>query len=211
MKSKKNHHAITIGFSTTRQASSRFIRWITASACSHSFIAFDDSVLGQRMVMQAQSWGFELRPWNRWLRENILVAEFAPVAGPLDGALASLAERLGTKFNYRSAIFIGIKSLLSSWHKNRFTLNINRSPWKLTCSESVVRFLQYGSYQTTAFLDPETTSPGLLLREVMRNPDEFKPLNINARYLLFDRNIRKSPDSYEHADFPLGKPRAGWK
>ena len=211
MKSKKNHHNITIGFSTTRQVSSRFIRWITGSSCSHAFVAFYDSVLDQRMVMQAQSWGFELRPWNRWLRENILVAEFDPVAGPLDGALVSLAERLGTKFNFRSAIFIGIKSLLSSWYKNRFTLNINRSPWKLTCSESVVRFLQYGSYQTTAFLDPETTSPGLLLREVMRNPDEFKPLNIKARYLLFDRNIRKSPGSYEHADFPLGKPRWGWK
>ncbi len=163
------------------------------------------------MVMQAQSWGFELRPWNRWLRENILVAEFTPVSGPLDGALAMLAERLGTKFNYRSAIFIGIKSLLSSWYKNRFTLNINRSPWKLTCSESIVRFLQFGNYRTTSFLDPETTSPGLLLREVMRNADEFKPLYINPRYLFFDRKIRKSPGMYDHAEFPLGKARGGWK
>lgn len=207
MKRSQHHRNITIGFSTTRQASSRFIRWITASACSHAFIAFDDSVLNLRMVMQAQSWGFELRPWNRWLRENILVAEFAPVAGPLDGALTRLAGRLGTKFNYRSAIFIGIKSLLASWYKNRFTLNINRSPWKLTCSESVVRFLQYGNYRTAARLDPETTSPGRLLREVMCGKDEFRPISINARYLLFDRSIRKSPGSYEHADFPLVKAR----
>ena len=157
--------------------------------------------------MQAQSWGFELRPWNRWLRENILVAEFRPVGPPLDRALSDIAERLGTKFNYRSAIIIGLKSLLSSWHKNRFTLNINRSPWKLTCSESVVRFLQFGAYRAAAGLDPETTSPGQLLRLMLRGTDEFRPLAVNARYVLFDRSIRKSPASYEHADFPLGSAR----
>jgi hypothetical protein len=211
MKNSNNHHTISIGFSTTRQVSSRFIRWITASSCSHAFIAFDDRALDQRMVMQAQSWGFELRPWNRWLRENILVAEFSPTGAPLDNALTSIAKRLGTRFNYRSAIFIGIKSLLSSWYKNRFTLNINRSPWKLTCSESVVRLLQYGKYRTAAGLDPETTSPGQLLREIMRSPGEFKPLSINAQYLLFDRNIRKSPGSYEHENFPLGTGRGRGK
>jgi hypothetical protein len=204
MKSAYNRHNITIGFSTTRQFSSRFIRWITASSCSHAFIAFDDSALGLRMVMQAQSWGFELRPWNRWLRENILVAEFRPEGPPLDRALTTIAERLGTKFNYRSAIFIGVKSLLSSWHRNRFTLNINRSPWKLTCSESVVRFLRAGGYRAASGLDPEITSPGQLLRIILRSAAEFRPLTINAQYVLYDRDIRKSPGPYEHADFPLG-------
>jgi hypothetical protein len=206
MKIDTKHHDITVGFSTTRQFSSRFIRWITASSCSHAFIAFNDSALKLRMVMQAQSWGYELRPWNRWLRENILVAEFRPVAGPLDSALSDMAARLGTKFNYKSAIMIGIKSLLSSWYRNRFTLNINRSPWKLTCSESVVRFLQFGGYRTAADLDPETTSPGLLLRKIMRSRDEFNPIAVNARYVLYDRSIRRSPEIYQHKGFPL---RAG--
>jgi hypothetical protein len=203
MNSASNHLHISIGFSTTRQFSSRFIRWITASSCSHAFIAFDDSALGLRMVMQAQPWGFELRPWNRWLRENILVAEFRPVGPSLDRALTAIAERLGTKFNYRSAIIIGVKSLLSSWHRNRFTLNINRSPWKLTCSESVVRFLVAADYRAASGLDPETTSPGQLLRIILRSAGEFRPLTINAQYVLFDRSIRRSPGSYEHADFPL--------
>jgi len=146
-----------------------------------------------RMVMQAQSWGFELRPWKRWIRENILVAEFRPSSHPTEKALQNIAHRLGTKFNYRSAIVIGIRSLIAKWYKNRFTLNINQSPWKLTCSEAVIRFLRNAKYETASRLDPETTSPGRLLREILKNKDEFKPVHLNKKYMAFDRALRKKP------------------
>ena len=80
MAQTKSSSSITIGFSTTRLLSSRIIRWITQSSCSHAFIAFDDRSLEMRMVMQAEPWGYELRPWDRWIRDNTLVAEFRPVA-----------------------------------------------------------------------------------------------------------------------------------
>ncbi|MBN2159865.1 MAG: hypothetical protein JW807_10750 [Spirochaetes bacterium] len=197
MSTTSDGYNITVGFSTTNKFTSAFIRWLTRSSCSHSFIAFNDSALGMRMVMQAEAWGFEIRPWKRWNRENILVAEFRPKSGPLEASLRNISKRLGTKYNYRSAIVIGIKSLLSLWYKNRFTLNINHSPWKLTCSEAVVRFLKKGNYKTVAELNPETTSPGRLLREIILHPEEFKKLDINARYVLFDKIIKQSPKLYK--------------
>jgi hypothetical protein len=192
MKNIPRQQSITIGFSTTRLFISGLIRWATRSSCSHAFIAFYDRDLNMRMVMQAQSWGFELRPWNRWKRENILVAEFRPASNHLDQSLCNIAHRLGTKFNYRSAVLIGIRSLFSSWYKNRFTLNINQSPWKLTCSEAVIRFLHTARYKTVRGLDPETTSPGRLLREILQNKDEFKPVHLNKNYLIFDRVLGKT-------------------
>lgn len=187
---------ITIGFSTTKLRISGLIRWITGSSCSHTFIAFDDQSLKMRMVMQAESWGYELRPWNRWQRSNILVAEFKPVGPKLDDALCKLARRLGTKFDYRSFLIIGIKSIFTSWYKNRFSLSPSRDPWKLTCSEAVVRFLKYGHYATASGLDPETTGPGELLREIIQNRKEFRAVYVNNHYLMFDREVRRAPSRY---------------
>lgn len=195
MKTSSRNTNITIGFSTTRLLISGLIRRITRSSCSHAFIAFYDRDLEMRMVMQAQSWGFELRPWKRWVRENILVAEFRPVSHPMERALQAIAHRLGTKFNYRSAILIGIRSILASWYKNRFTLNINQSPWKLTCSEAVIRFLRNAKYEAVSTLNPETTSPGRLLREILKSRKEFKPLHLNKKYLEFDMALRRKPKS----------------
>ena len=191
---------ITVGFSTTRLKISGLIRWITGSSCSHTFIAFDDQTLKMRMVMQAESWGYELRPWNRWQRGNVLVAEFRPAGPRLDEALRALARRLGTKFDYRSFLIIGIKSIFASWYRNRFSLSPERDPWKLTCSEAVVRFLKHGRYAAVAGLDPETTSPGELLRAIIQNPKEFKAVYVNTRYLMYDRMVRRAPHQYAVVD-----------
>jgi hypothetical protein len=180
---------ITVGFSTTRLLTSRLIRWATRSSCSHAFIAFDDRALRMRMVMQAASWGYELRPWKRWIRENLLVAEFTPQGQPLDETLRLIAGKLGSRFDYKSALLTGIKGKFDLWHKSRFSLNLNRSPWKLTCSEAVVRFLQLGKYRTASGLDPETTSPGELLERILGNENEFRAVYLCHYYLRFDRKL----------------------
>ncbi len=207
MKSLKNNCNITIGFSTTRLLSSRIIRWATRSSCSHTFIAFDDKFLGMRMVMQAESWGFELRPWDRWIRHNTLVAEFRPVGPSLNDALRKLSRNLGTKFDYRSAFIIGLKSLVQSWSRNRFTLNLNQSPWKLTCSEAVVRFLKHGGYASVKKSDPETTSPGLLLKAVLASRAEFKTMYLKIRYLSFDRTLQINRKEFNKSVFAFRKKR----
>ena len=188
----KTDYDIRIGFSTTNLFISKIIRWLTGSSCSHSYISFTDKALNMRMVMQAEVWGFELRPWKRWLKTNLLVAEFKPVAGSLHDALLITAQSLGTKFDYKSALLIGLKSLLSMWYKSKFSLNPNNSPIKMTCSEAVVRFLKEGGYKTVKDCDPELTSPAELLREVIQNLHEFEPVYIDQGYLKFDKVIRKS-------------------
>jgi len=203
----KNNCNITIGFSTTRLLSSRIIRWATRSSCSHAFIAFDDRSLNMRMVMQAESWGFELRPWDRWIRHNTLVAEFRPAGPSLEGALKVIARRLGTKFDYRSAFIIGLKSLVQSWSRNRYTLNLNHSPWKLTCSEAVVRFLKHGGYAAVKKSDPETMSPGELLKAVLTDRSQFKANYLKIRYLAFDRTLQLDAASFKKSVFVFRKKR----
>jgi hypothetical protein len=203
----KNNSNITIGFSTTRLLSSRIVRWATRSSCSHAFIAFDDRALNMRMVMQAESWGYELRPWDRWIRHNTLVAEFRPIGHPLDDALREISRRLGTKFDYRSAFIIGLKSLFQSWYRNRYTLNLNQSPWKLTCSEAVVRFLRHGKYAMVKNRNPETTSPGSLLKMVLAARGEFETKYLKMRYLKFDRELQVNPKEYKKSLFIFRKKR----
>ncbi len=142
-----------------------------------------------RIIMQAKAWGFELRPLKRWLKKNILVAEFKPKAKPLDSALLSIAELLGTKFDFKSGICVLIRSFLLRWTKAAFSLRVGSSPSKLICSEAVIRLLGKADYQTVRGLDPETTSPGELLRAVMGNPEEFEMMNRNTAYLSYDRKV----------------------
>ena len=180
---------ITIGFSTQNNLPSRLICWITRSPCSHSFIAFNDSALRMRIVMQAKAWGFELRPLKRWLRKNILVAEFKPKTQPLESALLSIAELLGTKFDFKSGVYVLIRSLLLRWTRSRFTLRAGSRPSRLICSEAVIRLLGKADYQTVRGLDPETTSPGELLRAVLAHHEEFEMTNGNTTYLSYDRKL----------------------
>lgn len=180
---------ITIGFSTQNDICSRVIRWCTRSPCSHSFIAFDDTVLRMRLVMQAKAWGFELRPQRRWLLSNVVVAEFKPIGNSLDEALISIAQSLGLKFDYMSGTLLLLRSLLGRWSQSGFSLRVKNSPGKLICSEAVIRFLKIADYRTVRDLDPELTGPGDLLREVMRNPHEFRLKDGNRVYLSYDREL----------------------
>jgi hypothetical protein len=149
---------ITIGFSTTNKFISRFIRWITRAKVSHAWIGFNDSTLGQRMVMQAERWGYEVRPWTKWLTQNKWIAEFEIPQSPADSALQFIASFLGSDYDFTSALLLGLKRWFGRWFKRP-----TQSPTKLMCSEGVVRFLQFGQYEFATGLDPEATSPGELL------------------------------------------------
>ncbi len=139
--------------------------------------------------MQAKAWGFELRPQRRWLLSNVVVAEFKPIGNSLDEALISIAQSLGLKFDYMSGTLLLLRSLLGRWSQSGFSLRVKNSPGKLICSEAVIRFLKIADYRTVRDLDPELTGPGDLLREVMRNPHEFRLKDGNRVYLSYDREL----------------------
>lgn len=156
---------VTIGFSTTNKVSSGIIRWLTQSPCSHAWFAFDDDTLGMRMVMQAEWWGYEIRPWPRWIKENKLIAEFEPTCDKLHmtKAVRAMARELGTRYDFGSAAWVGIKGWLRRWIQSGLTLRPSRTPHQLMCSEAVVRLLGHAGLLLPRGLDPELVSPGDLL------------------------------------------------
>ena len=159
---------VTIGFSTTNKLISRFIRWVTRGKVSHAWISFYDDCLGTRFVMQAETWGYEVRPLARWKRENILVAEF-DVPGDVSDSLKWIAESLGAPYDWSSAILSGLRRWLGRWLRGQF-----HSPRKLMCSEAVIRFLFHAGILPEQ-LDPETTPPARLLK-VISASDDFRKL-----------------------------------
>ena len=147
---------ITIGFSTTNKLASKIIRFVTRAPCSHAWLAYYDATLQSRMVMQAEAWGFEVRPWARWIRQNILIAEFRPTVAPLD--IVRLGGFLGSRYDYRAAFLVGFFRLIGRGFKGVF-----KDPRKLMCSEAIIRVLSWARYRAVEGLDPETTSPGRVL------------------------------------------------
>jgi len=160
---------ITIGFSTTGKFMSRVIRFVTGAKCSHAWISFYDETLGSKMVMQAEWWGYEIRPWHRWLSENILVAEFTTDLD-MSSPLREMAKSIGKRYDWFSAGFSGIKRWISKWVSSKFTLRPSRTPRKLMCSEAVVRFLRAAGSPMVMNIDPEATSPGDLFKIVSKSP-----------------------------------------
>jgi hypothetical protein len=163
---------VTVGFSTTSKFSSGVIRFLTKSPCSHAWFAFDDEILGMRMVMQAEWWGYELRPWKRWVRENLLVAEFEPADLDLGPAVKVMAQELGTRYDWGSAAWVGIKGWMRRWLHSGLSLRPSRTPHQLMCSEAVVRFLTHAGFKFAPGIDPELVSPGDLLR-ALSNSSQF--------------------------------------
>lgn len=156
---------ITIGFSTTNKLISRVIRWVTRGKVSHAWIGFYDPTLEMRFVMQAESWGFEVRPWKRWLLENTLVAQFCPKKD-LTKSLKWIARSLGLKYDWKSAFFAGLWRWFGVWIRGRFN-----SPKKLMCAEAVIRFLQHGGVVAAGHFDPEVTTPARLLQAVEQSTE----------------------------------------
>ena len=154
---------ITVGFSTTNKWISRIIRAVTGGTVSHAWISFYDETLQMRLVMQAEAWGFEVRPWHRWLTENKLIAEFRPVKN-LTKSLQWIAGSLGVKYDWKSALFAGLWRWFGIWFRGRFS-----SPSKMMCSEAVIRFLCHGGVIAVSHLDPEVTPPARLLAELKKS------------------------------------------
>jgi hypothetical protein len=170
----RTEQRITVGFSTTNKVMSKAIRWVTRSPCSHAWFCFNQQVVGvrqtQRMVAQAEWFGYEARPRWRWDKQNILVAEFELVGPDASNAVHAMLEQyLGSKYDYRAAALAGIWRLCGRSIKGKF-----QDPVKLMCSEGVIRMLGHAGYHVAEHFDPETTSPKRLMVRCFQWPTELK-------------------------------------
>ena len=169
------HQHISICFSTTHKFMSGMIRWasggrfMTPSSPSHALLVHDDVSLGRRMVLQAESWGFEHVPWDRWKTKNILIAEMDPIGPKLESSLKWVSGYLGTEYDYWAAVMVGLKKFIGRAAMGKFS-----DPTKLMCSEAVIRTLDHGGYQAIKGMDPESTSPLDLLKALLHTPTEFR-------------------------------------
>ena len=129
--------AINVCLSTTDSVISRVIRWVTRATVSHAFITFRDDTLNQVFVMEANGRGFMLVPWKKWVRKNRMVVRYALATSEASqqGALQSLAKRLGDQYDYISLFGFVLRRFFK-----RMANPLNDSK-KLICSEAVAVFL----------------------------------------------------------------------
>ncbi len=160
---------VIVGFSTTNLLISKIIRKLTRSNVSHSWISYYDKTLNQRMVMQAELFGFEVIPFDRWIRKNTFVRAF--VVENNNNALAQIASFIGEEYDVKSILRLAIKKIFGKvWRKPY------KNPLKLMCSEAVLRFLQFtGEFPE---LDPEEIEPGELMR--LLEEDGFGGIDVSS-------------------------------
>jgi hypothetical protein len=182
--------SINVCFSTTGACLSRWIRGYTGSLVSHAIISFRDRTLNRVMVMQASGHGYEVIPWGRWEKANILIARFrlpAEIADPPQvHALRAIARRIGDGYDARGLFgFVPVLWYrLKRWLPARLRVRQQgraggamQEPWrprfhnwldnpaKLFCSEAVAEFLGYccPEWQRDYFQRPPDWSPENLL------------------------------------------------
>ena len=156
---------ITIGFSTGSSIVSRIIRWFIRSKASHAFVAFDDRMLGRRIIMESSLYGYKLTQHERWNKKNKIIAEFT-CKKRLGKSVKYMAGELGKDYDFWSAFGLAARRWFGKWYRNPF-----RNPKKLHCSEAMVLFLQ--QVNLALDLDPESTTPEDLLQYCLQN-DNFE-------------------------------------
>jgi hypothetical protein len=162
---------ITVGFSTTNKLSSKLLRFFTRSKFSHAWNSYFDETLEMKLVMQAELTGYELKPWKRWKRENILVSEYEMV-NPSYSAIKEMATYIGSKYDVKSAFLSGAKEWLKKWFSLKCTINPRRSPRKMMCVESVVRFIKLSGIECN--LNPDMTTYSELQDFISNSPEFIK-------------------------------------
>lgn len=152
---------VSVGFSTTNMWLSRFIRWLTKSKVSHTWLTFTDATLQRQMVMEASFWGFRVVTMAEFKKDSTVIAIIPPKV-PLDTATVAAADWLGDYYDFEGLVGAGVVSFWYTWFKRRIKSPFH-SGTALFCSESVVKVLQTANYPGAAALDALAITPEQLL------------------------------------------------
>jgi len=148
-----------VGFSTTKNVTSRIIRWFTKSRASHAWLLYHDWDWEMDLVMEATEGGFKLTSFERFKGENEIVRIFEPKY-PVDPGVKKLAAKLGEGYDYLG-LFGMVINVVGRWLKRKW-----KNPWasadKVFCSEAVAEALKLAEYPGFN-LDPTVTEPEDLL------------------------------------------------
>lgn len=147
---------IQVLFSHSRGLISWLIRKVTNSQCSHTAFLYTDDTLGLNMVMEAQESGFRLIPYNKFLRENVLVAAFT-LDTDLTSGIKWAANWLGTRYDTMGMLGM-LWVLLGRTFKKRFH-NPFQNSHSMYCSEMETIVLQRCGVEWLKDMDPSTITP----------------------------------------------------
>lgn len=148
----------SIGFSTSNNPISRFIRWVTKSQVSHTWLLVD--FLDMPVVLEAGIRGFYPTPASVFWKKNKVVC-VSTVDFPLDDGLHAIGKWLGTKYDVAGLIG-GMAVVAGRWLKRKWNNPVEGAS-ALFCSEVVVRMLQAAEFPGADTLDPDDTTPEDLL------------------------------------------------
>jgi len=151
---------IRIGVSTPKRWNplSPILRRVMGTPYSHIWILLDDALFDVDMVLGTETHGFQLIPYERFLKTNNVVMVYDPDPSyHLDVGLRAVAPLIGEP--YDKVGLIGMAwVMLGRWLKRKVR-NPLASSKALFCSESVALVLAKSAVPEAAMLVPELATP----------------------------------------------------
>lgn len=151
---------IRIGVSTPKRWNplSPLLRWVMGTSYSHIWLLLDDALFDVDMVLGTETHGFQLIPYERFLKQNNVVMVYDPHPDyRLDVGLRAVAPLIGEP--YDKVGLIGMAWVMFCRWMKRKVLNPLASSKAMFCSEAVALVLAKSSVPEAALLVPERATP----------------------------------------------------
>lgn len=151
---------IYIGFSSSNDWLSKLIRVFTRGKVSHAFLAYDDPVIGCKMVMEAQWDGFHLKKLSKSPSSSGEMILIQP-KHDISQLPKICSDWLGDPYDYSG--FLGAIPVMISRFYNKKSKNMISDAKAKFCSEAISLGLQKINYPGSDKLIPDQTTPQDLL------------------------------------------------
>lgn len=160
---------VRVGFSTPKRFNpvSWLVRKVTGSRASHAWFLYFSETFDIEMVAEAHELGFRIQPYDRFKKDNMVVAVFTPKY-PLDEGLKKVVQRyLATGYDWGGLFGMAVvklgKMLKRRW-RNPFS-----SPKHVFCSEAVYQAMKWSPGYDDLTDAPDSEDPELLMEHLEKH------------------------------------------
>lgn len=160
---------VRVGFSTPKWFNpvSWLVRKVTKSRCSHAWFLYYSDTFDIELVAEAHELGFRIQPYDRFKKDNIVVAVFIPKF-PIDDGLKMVVQKyLTTGYDWGGLFGMAVVKL-GQMFKRRWR-NPFRSAKHVFCSEAVYRAMKASKGYEDLADDPDSEDPQLLMDHFERH------------------------------------------